>query len=310
MVERMNRTIMEKVRCLLDESGLEEEFWAEAVSTAVYQINRSPSSAIDSNIPEELWLGKEPGYKHMKRFGSVAYVHKDQGKLKPRSVKGVFLSYPVGVKDYKIWLLEEKKCVISRNVIFTEDKVYKDEVKSSNEVVKGKETDSSVTVDAGSDKGKEEAEKVVVISETQEEEVESNSEEGEHNVEVTESHEVYNIARDRPRREIVPPAKLGDYDLAAFALVAAIEVSLDEPRDYQEEIRSKDSELWNGGMDEEMNSLKTNETWKLVKRPKNRKVIGCKWVYRKKPGIPGVERPRHKSRLVAKGYSQKEGIDY
>lgn len=61
----------------------------------------------------------------MKRFGSVAYVHKDQGKLKPRSVKGVFLSYPIGVKGYRVWLIEEKKCVISKNVIFTEDKIYK-----------------------------------------------------------------------------------------------------------------------------------------------------------------------------------------
>lgn len=89
-----------------------------------------------------------------------------------------------------------------------------------------------------------------------------------------------------------------------------MEVSLDEPRDYQEAMRSKDKELWNGGMDEEMSSLEANKTWTLVKRLKDRKVIGCKWVYRKKPGIPGVEKPRHKSRLVAKGYSQREGIDY
>ena len=67
-------------------------------------------------------------------------MRNDQGKLKPRSVKGVFLSYPVGVKGYKVWLLEEEKCVISRNVIFTEDKVFKDEVKrlSKEDVARGK----------------------------------------------------------------------------------------------------------------------------------------------------------------------------
>ena len=59
-----------------------------------------------------------------------------------------------------------------------------------------------------------------------------------------------------------------------------------------------------------MTSLDKNQTWKLVKRPSKRKVIGCKWVFKLKSGIPGVEKPRFKARLVAKGYSQRESIDY
>ena len=70
--------------------------------------------------------GKKPGYLHLRRFGLVIYVHADQGKLKARGKMGIFVSYPTGVKGYKVWLLEEKKSVISMNVIFTEDKVYKD----------------------------------------------------------------------------------------------------------------------------------------------------------------------------------------
>ena len=59
-----------------------------------------------------------------------------------------------------------------------------------------------------------------------------------------------------------------------------------------------------------MISLEENHTWDLTERPKNQKVIGCKWLYKLKLGIPGVEEPRYKSRLVAKGFAQIEGIDY
>ena len=47
VAERMNRTILNKVRSMLSESGLSKAFWAECASTAIYLINRSPSSAID-----------------------------------------------------------------------------------------------------------------------------------------------------------------------------------------------------------------------------------------------------------------------
>lgn len=54
VAERMNRTVMEKLRCMLSESGLGEEFWAEAAATAAYIVNRSPCTAIDHNVPEEV----------------------------------------------------------------------------------------------------------------------------------------------------------------------------------------------------------------------------------------------------------------
>lgn len=136
VAERMNRTIMEKVRCLLSESGLSEDFWSKAAAFSVYTINRSPLSAVGFKVPEEIWLGRKSGYLHMRRFGSVAYVHTNQGKLKPRAVKGVFIGYPPGTKGYKIWLLDDEECIVSRNVKFCEDMLYKDTLKEAGHIDK------------------------------------------------------------------------------------------------------------------------------------------------------------------------------
>ena len=63
-------------------------------------------------------------------------------------------------------------------------------------------------------------------------------------------------------------------------------------------------------MGDEIQSLEKNKTWILVTKPKGERVISCKWVLKRKPGILGVESARFKVRLVAKGYSQIEEIDY
>ena len=74
--------------------------------------------------------------------------------------------------------------------------------------------------------------------------------------------------------------------------------------------KSEHWKSWHQAMCEEIESLKKNNTWILVKRPESKRVVGCKWVFKHKQGIPGIEKPRFKARLVAKGYSQIEGVDY
>ena len=62
-------------------------------------------------------------------------------------------------------------------------------------------------------------------------------------------------------------------------------------------------------MNEEIKSMKDNDVWDLVPFPEGVKPIGCKWIFKTKRDSKGdVE--RYKARLFAKGYTQKEGIDY
>jgi hypothetical protein len=62
-------------------------------------------------------------------------------------------------------------------------------------------------------------------------------------------------------------------------------------------------------MQDELNNFTRNHVWELVERPKNKNVIGAKWVYRNKQDEHGIV-VKNKARLVAKGYSQVEGLDY
>ena len=62
-------------------------------------------------------------------------------------------------------------------------------------------------------------------------------------------------------------------------------------------------------MKDEMKTLYKNATWDLVELPKDRKTVGCKWVYRLKRGVDDTEN-RYKATLVAQVFSQKAGIDF
>ena len=82
-----------------------------------------------------------------------------------------------------------------------------------------------------------------------------------------------------------------------------------DPEFFSQAMSCKESKLWYNAMKEEMNSIKSNGVWDLVELPNGVKAIGCKWVFKtKKDSLGNIE--RYKERLVAKGFTQKEGIDY
>ena len=82
-----------------------------------------------------------------------------------------------------------------------------------------------------------------------------------------------------------------------------------EPSCYHEAMKVSESVKWKLEMKEEMDALEKNKTWDLVALPKDKNVAGCKCVYELKKGVDDKV-AKHKARFVAKGYSQKEGIDF
>lgn len=77
----------------------------------------------------------------------------------------------------------------------------------------------------------------------------------------------------------------------------------EEPSTYHTAIISKESAKLIVAMTEEIESLYWNQTWELVKSLKGKRIIGCKWIFKRKEGIPGIEDAKYKACLVAKGYS-------
>lgn len=101
----------------------------------MYIINRTPNSSIEFDIPEEVWSGIKVELNHLRRFGCVAYVHTVQDKMSLRALKGIFVGYPQGTKGYRVWLPEDGKSTISRNVIFDEEILYQESKEKEKESV-------------------------------------------------------------------------------------------------------------------------------------------------------------------------------
>ena len=72
VAERMNRTLVDSVRSMLPDASLPHEFWAEALSTAIYLRNCSPTKAVDGMTPFEAWTKKNPSASHLCVFGCAA----------------------------------------------------------------------------------------------------------------------------------------------------------------------------------------------------------------------------------------------
>jgi hypothetical protein len=279
VAERANRTIVEHARSMIHAKDLGYEYWGEAVATATYLKNRSPTRAVPSSTPEEAWTGNKPSVAHLRVFGCTAYAHvpkERRTKLDSKTTKCIFLGYYEGSKAYRLYDPETKKVVKSRDVIFVEQ----DEPAKETEVIEPDEDD------AGGEKDK---------VETQEP-----------------AHTLDRVVKENSDQTYVPRRsgrlRRAPWEVRQDDVYARVAIS-EEPRTLAEAMVRPDSKQWEQAIQSEYNSIISNGTWTLVKLPAGRKAIGCKWVFKVKYTATGAIE-KYKARLVAKGYSQTQGIDY
>jgi hypothetical protein len=123
VVERQNQTVVGAARSMMKAKSLPGVFWGEAVSTAVYLLNRSSCKAIGGRTPYQLWNGHTPSVQHLRTFSCIAHTKVNsphQKKLDDRSCRMVFVGYESGSMAYRVYDPPTRRVHISRDVVFDE----------------------------------------------------------------------------------------------------------------------------------------------------------------------------------------------
>ena len=240
--------------------------------TTCYLVNITPFAALNSDTPYAKWHGRCANYSILKTFGCAAFSHQNEGKLKLRARKCVFLGYPKRVKGYRLWDRSQKevRIIVSRDVTFNEYDMPC--LKLDNEKQQKEEKE----------KPQEESSKLSIHIPTTLSEMENQSQPllDEERETIVDEHFIdqppltnYQLARDREKRPRRLPQRLEDFDVAYASYQKLVD---NEPNTYEETIRSKYSKEWVEVMKEEMSCLSKNQTWELVSKPKDKSIVGCK----------------------------------
>ncbi|GKB90779.1 putative RNA-directed DNA polymerase [Tanacetum coccineum] len=289
LAERMNRTLVERVRCLLSHAGLPASFWGEALNTAVHVINLTPCVPLRFDVPDRVWSGKDVSYHHLRVFGCKTYVHIRKDERSKLDVKN-------------------KPCF--RDVEFDEYQTLKDVEKTEKETIP-QHNDDPIDLDLVHPN---------LFDAQFGDDIQNDEEENdeEHNADDVDAQEQPNVDEDVHPELPVPmppfvPLRRSTRDHHPSTRYSENEYVLltdgGEPECYAEAMEDEHKKEWFDAMQDKMKSLYENNTFELTMLPKGKRALKNKWVYKLKTE-EYTPRPRYKARLVVKGFSQKKGIDF
>lgn len=305
LCERLNRTVVEKSKCLLFDADLPKKFWAEAVNTAVYLRNRTVASGLNNKTPFELWFGRKPDVSHIRIFGSKIMVHipkEKRLKWDKKAVNCILVGYSENVKGYRIYNPVKNTISTSRDIIVIEEGMNR-----SNVTINISNIDPEIKEEIKS----EEDEEIVGNLETLNSDIilkeNYDSDDSKENKDFTVLNPILDEETQdetRPRRMRKKPDWYG---------MTSISATMAQDNDYgeislEEALNGPESMQWKRAIEDELKCFEENDAWELVDPPSDSSVVQCKWVLKKKYELNN--QVRYRARLVAKGFSQRHGLDY
>ena len=336
IAERANRTLQDKTRTMLLESGLPGSLWGEIILTSCVLRNLSSTSSL-SVTPLEMWTGRRPSVKSLRVVGCKAFCQLDdrerKGKFSAKAWIGVMVGYSVDTPGYRVWDPSTHKVWDVRAPDFDESVRggwWRKPVVEKKPIWEGDEPLELVyAVDPPANPPMEQPGAIVPVPPV---DIDAGDGDGDGGPggggradggpggggpldDVDEDYDdeplaiegapVPNVPRMSQRgNRGVPPPRLIE--------IMAATADMDNggaPATYGEALRGPEGKGWQIAFDAEVKSLNDNKVYTVVDRPLKKKVVKAKWVLRRKL-LLGGKLDKLKARIVAKGFTQREGIDY
>ncbi|CAM8942004.1 unnamed protein product [Rhodiola kirilowii] len=333
-VERRHKHILEVARSLKIQSNMPECFWGESVLTATYIINRMPSVVLQGKSPYKVLFGTKPSYSHMRVFGSKCYVtniQPNKSKFDPRAHICAFLGYPFGQKGYKVFDLHTHSIFVSRDICFVEDefpfKVPDPVIESSSIPFPAFQGDDNLTDDDEHEYPAQNEVAPVIQPSNIVTEIQTNTDDSDTVIHHSNMNNEQRTSLRKSTRVRKPSTRLKDFicnnitSASEYPITSQVNyskcspsfqhyalqiISDTEPTSYTQ---ASKYDCWIQAMQTEIKALQDNHTWEITDLPYGKNAVGCKWVFKIKRKSDGsIE--RYKARLVAKCFTQLEGLDY
>ncbi|KAK9180632.1 hypothetical protein WN944_023765 [Citrus x changshan-huyou] len=255
VVERKNKSIQEMARTMLNENNLPKYFWAEAVNTACYVLNRVLIRPQLNKTPYELWKDRKSNIGYFKVFGCKCFILKTKdnvSKFDSKSDVGIFLEYSNTSKAYRVY--NKRTLVVEESMHVTFDE---SNPSSAEKGIVYDDTDGELQEESSKDK-----------QENAQQRNQENGQEEQTNMEQYEGTsqtlpKEWRYVSSHPRDAILGDPSRGITTRSSFRNTCehAVFISQIEPKSFTD---AENDEYWIMAMQEELNQFERNNVWELV----------------------------------------------